>query len=149
MGPIVYDMVVSECLKEMGAPTGGDGAITFPVGAMHLLEHFHFSSEYISATPGDRNIYGISGEVSSSSELFRGVVDVGPMIGLERGVFVIDLEIKYNSCTIGGHLTFRGKKLFDVWCPKQDAWCEGDFWNYILLHQLECRPIVCAEITGK
>lgn len=149
LGPIYYDMVVAECLKEMGCPTGGNGAITFPIGAIHLLEHFHFSSEYIRVTPGDQNIYGVTSEVRADGNLFRGVVDVSGFLGLEPGRFVVDLEIVYSQCDIGGQLTFRAKKLFDLWCPPQDVWCDDQFWNYILMHNLTCRPILCPEIGDK
>ena len=115
--------------------------ISYMPGAVDLVEWFEYDNPDKQLVRNGRVTWA---PVQSDGELVRQKVDVGtPILGRK---FEVDLQIYYDKCN--NKVTYKMRKVFDLWHIPQGAFCAGTTWNYILLWDIVCGPYQCVDILG-
>lgn len=135
LGSTYFDRTVQTTLEGID-PLLTNAALTWLKGSVTIAEWFQFESELTQVTPDGRTIFA---PMQNDGNILRQKVDVGtPTVGIP---FVVDLQIHYDSCKIGGQVTYTWNKSFDLCKIPQGAFCST--YNYCNLWNIGCGTVVC------
>ena len=136
LGNVYFDRQVQQDLLAID-PALTDGVIAFLPGTYTIAEYYDFESTQTMINPAGRSIFA---PMQNSGSVLRQKVDIGSStLGFP---LVVDMQIVYKECEgLGGTVTYRMKKTFDLCQIPQGAFCST--YNYSTLWNVECGTVTC------